>query len=92
MLQYIWSVAHSKWIDGKLAVFIEWAFKRRTDLDVRDYSGLLRLADDCSVAELEVNDDDWMADRELKHLKLTRRCRNPRGSSTRRRILGNSAR
>ena len=46
------------------------ALARWTDLDVRDYAGLLELGEGYTVAELEVEDSDWIAGRELGELTL----------------------
>jgi hypothetical protein len=67
----LWGVAHSGWIDRHLTRLIEWSLKRWTDLDVRDYSGLLHLAGGYAVVELEVEPEDWMAKRQLQRLKLS---------------------
>ena len=49
---------------------IDAALERWTDLDVRDYADLLRLSGDWSVAELHVEDDDWLAECALGELHL----------------------
>ena len=65
-------VARSSLVDRWLSRWIEWALKRYTDLDVRDYAGLLRLRGEYSVSELAVEEGDWMADRKLSDLMLSR--------------------
>jgi hypothetical protein len=49
---------------------IERGLHRWSDLDTRDFAGLLRLAGDWSVAELQVEADDWLAGRTLGELHL----------------------
>jgi hypothetical protein len=49
---------------------IDAALQRWTDLEVRDYSDLLHLAGDFTVAELNVQTDDWLAGRTLRELHL----------------------
>jgi len=49
---------------------IDAALNRWTDLDVRDYADLLRLTGDFSVAELKVEDGDWLAEQTLGDLHL----------------------
>jgi uncharacterized protein with PhoU and TrkA domain len=44
--------------------------QRWTDLDVRDWSGLLELEGGYTVAELEVEEQDWIAGRALGDLTL----------------------
>ncbi len=67
----LWLIAHSRWVDRHVTRVIERALKRWTDLEVRDYSGLLHLARGYSVIELEVEPQDWLAERELAGLKLS---------------------
>ncbi len=69
-LLIVWLVARSKLADRFLQRVIERALRRFTDLDTRDYVGLLRLADNWVVAELEVEEDDWMCNTPLKDLAL----------------------
>jgi hypothetical protein len=63
-------VARSEWIDRRLTRTIEWALRRWTDLDVRDYENLLHLSAGYTVSELEVRDGDWVARRTLGELHL----------------------
>ena len=49
---------------------IDAALNRWTDLDVRDYSDLLHLQGDFTVAELHVDATDWLAERTLRELHL----------------------
>lgn len=67
----LWLIAHSRWIDAQMTQLIKWALKRWTDLEVRDYSGLLHLARGYSVVEMEVEPQDWLAERDLHSLKLS---------------------
>ena len=66
----LWGLASSQWVDVQLSRLIDWALTRFTDIEVRDYAGLLRLSGDYQVTELEVEQDDWMAGRTLAELKL----------------------
>ena len=45
--------------------------ERVTEVDLRDYAGLLRLSGDYGVDEVFVEDDDWLADRTLAELDLS---------------------
>jgi len=69
-LMALWLVAHSQFIDRHLSVLITRALRRWTDLEIRDYSELLHLSGDYAVAELAVQDGDWLAQRTLAELKL----------------------
>lgn len=63
-------LARSPWVDRKLGRIIGAALRRFTDLDVRDYAGMLRLSGDYAVSELYVQPDDWIADKPLAELDL----------------------
>ncbi len=67
----IWLVASSRWVDQWLSTIISFAFKHWTNLDVRDYSDLLRLANDYRVTELNIEARDWLADKTLQEMKLS---------------------
>ncbi len=42
-----------------------------TDIEVRDYAGLLHLTGNYVVGELTVQDDDWLANRKLMEMRLS---------------------
>jgi hypothetical protein len=69
-LVLLWALASSRWIDHHLSRLIGWALSRYTSLVVRDFAKLLRLIGDYAINELQIQPDDWMADRSLKELKL----------------------
>lgn len=64
--------ANSRVIDGWITGLTMRALKRWTDLDTRDYAGLLHVGGDYVVTELLVHDGDWLADRSLVSLALRR--------------------
>lgn len=66
----LWSFASSRWVDRRLSRLTEWALSRWTDLDVRDYASLMHLAGEYRLGELEVEEDDWLAERTLAELAL----------------------
>lgn len=66
----LWAVASSAFVERHLNRVIDWALKRYTRLEVRDYANLMQLEDDYSLAELLVDADDWVADRTLGELEL----------------------
>src|SRR5947209_4666550 len=53
-----------------LECIIDAALQRWTDLEVRDYADLLHLSGDFTVAELGVEDGDWLAERTLGEMHL----------------------
>lgn len=65
-------LANNKTIDRAMTRFITWMLQRFTDLDVRDYAGLLQLAAGFGVIELEVDEQHWVADKSLEELQLRR--------------------
>lgn len=67
----LWGIAYSRWVDSWLSRVITWALKNWTDLDVRDYAGLLHLSGGYAVVEMQVKTDDWLAERQLTDLKLS---------------------
>lgn len=69
-LTALWLLARTQWVNTLLGRIIETALRRFTDLDTRDYVGLLRLAGDWVVAEVEVEAEDWMCDTPLAVLDL----------------------
>lgn len=63
-------LAASQPADRALSRVIERALRRFTDLDVRDYAGLLRLTDDWVIGEIVVEKGDWFDHRTIGELKL----------------------
>lgn len=66
----LWLIGTSAWVDRHLSGIIAWALRRYTDLDVRDYAGLLQLDNNYGVSELAVESHDWLAHRSLAELEL----------------------
>ncbi len=69
-LGILWGLAASAWIERQMRWIIERALRRWTDLDVRDYASLLRLAGEFTISEIQINDGDWLADKTLAELEL----------------------
>lgn len=69
-LAALWVFASSRWVDEKMSQVIGWALKRFTTLELRDYAGLLHLTGDYVVAELTVEAEDWLCNKELRQLRL----------------------
>lgn len=62
--------AHSRWLNRLVTPIIERALDRTTDLKIRDYTRLLGLRSDYRVSEIDVGEDDWLADGTLAELNL----------------------
>lgn len=69
-LGLLWWASTSSAVDRALQPVIHRLLRRYTDIDVRDYAGLLRVAGDYTIWELAVDSHDWLADRELGELRL----------------------
>jgi len=70
-LAVLWSITQSQWVDQRLNNLVEWALRRWTDLEVADYSNLLHLGHGFMVIEMEVEDEDWLVERDLAGLRLS---------------------
>ena len=66
----LFALAMSSWVDKQLGHLIDWVLTRYTDLDIRDYAGLLHLAGEYRIAELQVQASDWLANKTLAQLEL----------------------
>ncbi len=66
----LFALARSAWVDRRLTRVIGRVLTRFTDLDVRDYAGILRLHGEYEVSELQIQPDDWLAGRTLAELDL----------------------
>ncbi|MBW3648914.1 MAG: TrkA C-terminal domain-containing protein [Actinobacteria bacterium] len=63
-------LAGSRLVDRLLTRVTEWALRRFTSLNVRDYDKLLHISDDFTVAVLEPEDGSWLTGRRLEELRL----------------------
>lgn len=70
-LVILYAAARSHWVDALLKRLIQRLLRRFTDFDVRDYAKLLRVTDEYGVNETAVDEDDWIAGRPLRELRLT---------------------
>ncbi|QIO25112.1 TrkA C-terminal domain-containing protein [Haloarcula sp. JP-L23] len=64
-------LARSRWLNRLVTPAIEWGLGRTTDLDLRDYTQLLRLQSGYRVAEIDVKENDWLANKTLRELRLS---------------------
>lgn len=63
-------LAGSALVDRAVTRATQWALRRYTTLAVRDYEKLLHITDDYTVAEIDVADGHWLAERRLDELSL----------------------
>lgn len=66
----LWGLANCNAVDRCVNPFIEWALRRWTDVDTRDYANLLNLSGEYSVMEIQVQEGEWMADKTLQKMSL----------------------
>lgn len=66
----LWILAINHKFDRYLRSLTRRALRRWTQLDVRDYAGLLHLRDDYKVAEIIVESYDWIANKTLQEIDL----------------------
>jgi hypothetical protein len=69
-LLLLWRISENRRVERRLSRIIEWGLARWTDLDVRDYVRLLHIDDDYSIAEIGVDENDWLADRSIGEMGL----------------------
>ncbi len=67
----IWWAAQSQVVDRFLSRVIDKALRRYTSIDVRDYSAILHLTGDYQITELQVEEEDWIAGKMLKDIRLS---------------------
>ena len=65
-------LATSKWINWITEKIIRWALRRFTKLKTLDYHGLMHLKDGYVVSEMNVKEEDWLANRSLRELLLSK--------------------
>jgi hypothetical protein len=63
-------ISRSKWVDRHLSRLIAASLTKYTDIDARDYAGLLNLSNGFAVIELHIKADDWLAGRVLGEIRL----------------------
>lgn len=71
-LALLFLFARSKFVDRKMSLFVQWALKRFSSLDLSDYVALLNLSAGYSILEVDVHDGDWLSGRDLATLALPR--------------------
>ncbi len=69
-LAVLWLLVMSSWVDKWLSRLISKALNKWTDLEIRDYANLLHLSGEYQVTEMEVQPQDWLADKTLGELSL----------------------
>ena len=67
----LWLVATNRAFNRILTRLVRKALRRWTDLDLQDYARLLHLKGKYQVTQIEVEEDNWLANKKLKELRLT---------------------
>ena len=70
-LAILWMLSATPWFTAGVKRVVAPALRRWTDVDVRDYVQLLDVTGQHAVRRLTVDEEDWMAKRELQDLDLT---------------------
>ncbi len=68
----LWIFSRSRIVERQLNRAISWALRRFARLEVRDYISILNLQKGYSVFELHLCKKDWLAEKSLRELRLTR--------------------
>ena len=71
-LSLLWFFSRSRSAERHLNRLISWALRKFSKLEVRDYVSLLNLQSGYSVLEIRLQSKDWLANRSLRELNLTR--------------------
>lgn len=66
----LWFASKNKYVEKTLERYIGWMLKKYTNIDVKDYAGILHVAGEYKVVEMYIEDDDWLADKQLQDLGL----------------------
>ena len=66
----LWLLAVNRAFNRVLTRLVRKGLRRWTDLDLKDYARLLHLRGEYQVMEIEVNEDNWLANKQLKQLRL----------------------
>lgn len=69
-LAVLWFFASSRWVERRLNKLISYALRKWSKLEVRDYVAILHLQNEYAVTELEVEPQDWLANKTLAELRL----------------------
>lgn len=67
----LWLLATNRAFNRILTRLVRKALRRWTDLDLQDYARLLHLKGKYQVTQIEVDEDNWLANKKLKQLRLT---------------------
>ncbi len=70
-IAFLWWAAQSEMVDRYISKLINKALKKYSSINVRDYAAILHLAGEFQVTELQVNKNDWVANKTLEEAKLT---------------------
>jgi len=66
----LWLISMSPVVDRFLTRTIRFLLTRFTEFDARDYASLLHLTGNYAVAEMVVNEGDWLADKRIREMEL----------------------
>ena len=71
-LMLLWLFTRSRFIERQMNRVISYALRKFSRLEVKDYVSILNLQQGFSVLEIRLGSKDWLANKILRDLKLTR--------------------
>lgn len=69
-LAILLALTQSRWVDKRLTRLINFALMKWTSIETTDTASLIYLGGDYQVSELEIEPEDWLADKTLAELNL----------------------
>lgn len=69
-LGVLWLLASSDWVDRHLSSLVNRLLARYTELNVRDYAGMMNLTGDYTLVDLRVREEDWLNGQTLGECNL----------------------
>jgi hypothetical protein len=67
----LWWVSQSPLLDRFFSRFIDFALDRYTDIKIRDYAAILHLTGEYQITDLNIEAEDWIANKTLKDCELS---------------------
>ncbi len=64
------ALSHSTFVERHIDRAMAWALDRWTELDIRDYARLLNLSGEYMVTEVELDEGDWLAGKQVRDCRL----------------------
>lgn len=69
-LGVLWLLASSDWVDRRLSSLVNRLLSRYTELNVRDYAGMMNLTGEYTLVDLRIREEDWLNGKTLGECNL----------------------